>query len=82
MTGVVTTVYVLSFFSCFGGLACLGATETQWVRLTSQQACNSMKEALERYPGPERFVVAECYGEARELSRQELDDAGFTPTHR
>jgi hypothetical protein len=80
MTGVYVAIYVLTF-TCFGP-GCSGVGGPQSVRLPSPQACNFMKDALERFPGPERIVVADCHGEARELSLQELNDAGFTPTHR
>ena len=80
MTGVFVAIYVLTF-TCFGP-ACLGVSGSQSARLPSQQACNFMKDALERYPGPERTVVADCHGEVREVSQQELNDTGFTPTHR
>jgi hypothetical protein len=81
MTGVYIGVFILTF-SCYGGPACFGLTQPQSVQLPSEQQCLFMKEALQRYPGPDRIVVADCHGEARERTLQELQNEGFVPTHR
>jgi hypothetical protein len=61
---VFAAIYVLTV-SCIGPL-CEGVPSEQTLVTTSAQACEFVRQALERGNNPARMIVAACHGEVRE----------------
>lgn len=70
-------VFVLTF-QCYGP-GCGGVDRPQSVVTRSQQTCELMRDLLKHYPSADRVVDADCHGESRALTSEELNAGPSIP---